>query len=530
MIGALFTNYLWLKMDQYPVEGHELMGLTPIAQIYRGLMDKQYPYSQLYDKILNSSGIFFGYPPLSFLVVLLFYLIFGPQGQMVVMVNSIYIVLAIVCVYLIGKHIFNKPTGLLAAFILSSFPGFIGFSRQYWIEFGLIGYVCLDLYLLLKTNFFENRKYSILLGIALALSFLHKYEFILFIIGPLLLLIYKSGVLKDISRLKWSNKLTNFILTLVLALGITSFLWVRYSKDILGRMFSVTFHNENAASQMIFPAFYLYSIAGLIGLIFLTLFFLSIIFLIIRAILKEDKRFHIAYLILGVIVSYTIFTLFLTKNTSHILAVLPFIAILISAALYFIKNRVVTIILTGVIFIYCLNLHLHYFYSPYPIEIINTLNRSTLTAQSHCEDYGICSFWPPRKERLEYAIKEISEYIKANSRREKNTNALVVFERRNFNNCIFKYYSLIGDYKIEFFYCCNPVSDISQPDFIIIEALEGESIAEILSREYDPVHDKERGNFKKIFKNGIGDFELIKIFKIPNGDKTALIYKRKKNF
>lgn len=542
LIGILLSNYLWLKIDGRPVEGHGLVGLVPAVQIYRELNGLENSFKN-YDHILGVYNETLFYPPLSFLAVTLFYLLFGLQGQMVVMVNSIYIAVALICIYLIGKDIFNKPTGLLAAFILSSFPGFIAFSRLYWIEFGLMAYVTLDLYLLLKTNFFENRKYSILLGISLALSFLHKIEFISFVIGPLLLVAYKSGVLKDIFQAKWSKKTAHLALTLGLAVALTSFWWGRYGKEILGRMlltshslsdFSKGFDNIAYVQKIVSLeslTFYPYCIAGLVGIIFLALLILSAIFLLIKVIISDEKRSYLLFLVISFIVPYIVFTFFVMKSSSHMLSILPCIAILIGAGLYFIKNKTFKIILTILIFAYCLNLHLYSFYSPYPIKILNTFNNFTLRYlyNPRYVNHDAFLFGLPRKERIEGTIQEILEYIKTDYHGGGYPSVLAVSSLEVFRNSIFEYYSLIGDYKIKFFSGFHlPLLNLSECEYIIIERLDQESAPEILSREY-PATDRERRDFKKIFKNGLKGFELIKIFKAPKENTSVFIYKKSLN-
>lgn len=526
IIGVLLSNYIWLKIDESPPWGHELSGVIPAVQVYRELKGMENPY-KLYDKILGKYNPLI--PPLSFLLVALFYLLFGLQGQMVLMVNSLYIALTLITVYLIGKHIFNTPTGLLAAFILSSFPGFIAFSRQYWIEFGLMAYVSLDLLFLLKTNFFENRKYSILLGISLALSFLHKYEFIFFIIGPLLLVIYKSGILKDILRLKWSSKLTNIILILILAIGLTSFWWVPYGKDIMRRTALVSLHiddqiqNKISSLQSILSfeslTYYLYSIKNFLGIIFLLFLFISIIFLLVR-IKQEKKKFYVLYFFLSIIVSFIVLSLLATKTFSHILPILPSMAILICASIYFIKFRLFKIALVSLIVLYCLNLHLHSFY---PIKILIDFNYYTAGLRSPPLHYFLATCNLPRQGQLERGIKEILEYIKVNSN-ARTQHVFVAYKNIEFAGSIFEYYSLIGNFQTRFFSPNRTISEFSECDYIIIEKSEGELMAEIFSRIYKPFIANVM--FKKIFQDGLKDFDLIKIYKIPNRNTEALIYRR----
>lgn len=93
LIGILFSNYLWLKIDKYPVEGHELQDLTPAARAYidltsKGNTSKPGLFNILNDFLKAGHQRASSYGPLSFSILLLFYFLFGLQGQMAVMVNK----------------------------------------------------------------------------------------------------------------------------------------------------------------------------------------------------------------------------------------------------------------------------------------------------------------------------------------------------------------------------------------------------------------------------------------------------------
>lgn len=541
--GVLLNNYIWLKIDGDPVGGHELLGLIPAVQAYKelkGLKDSSYDNPD-YDKILGRYNGSIVYPPLSFLIVILYYFLFGLQGQMVLMVNSIYIILTLVSVYLIAKEIFNERIGLLSAFILFSFPGYIGFSRcEYWIEFGMMAYVTLVLYFLLKTENFENRRYSILLGISLSLALLHKYEFVPFVIGPLLLVVYKSGMLKDVLKVKWSGKITNFILVLIVASVLSAFWWWPYGKLVFDRMFSAAIYDGRISCNIPYLqktlsaeslTYYLYSMRFLTGNFFLALFFSMLTFMIIKVLLRTESWFYILYLILSVIIPYIILTALVAKERAHILSALPSMAILIGAGLYFIKNKLFKIITIGSIFLYSLNLHLCPFYH---IKIRNALTHcATQLKFSPIRYFFTRAFTPSwwlelRRESLEVGINEILEYIERDSLGWKiSPKVLVLFKRWSFKNRIFEYYNLIGNYQFKFFSFCMPLSSLSEPDYIVLEGPVMEDFgAEILSRDYF-AWDPESANFKKTFKNGIKGFELIRTYKVPNGVTDVFIYKRK---
>lgn len=550
LIGVIIGNYIWLKIDQFPAEGHGLGALYPAVEIYMAKLKDIKGSGQLWQAIpaimLNKHCGALAYPPLSFLVLELFYILFGPQGQMVIMVNSIYIVLAIIFTYLIGKNIFNGFIGLLAVFILTSFPGFISFSRQYWIEFGLIGYVCLDIYLLLKTNLFENRKYSILLGISLALSFLHKYEFVIFLIGPLLLVIYESQVLKDILKARWSNRLMNFILVLAFSLGFSSFWWLRHGNDLIGRMFFAVFCRYDA--DKIVKASYLYNkfsydsltfylkvINSLTGRIFSIIFILSIIFIIIKIIKGHQKRFYLSYLILSFITPLFLYTFITMRGFSHMLSILYSIAILICAGIYFIKNRLFKIIVISLTVISALNLHLFSFYS-FKGPRLNVLAERILNKFNHFnldEKNLYPTFGPPRKEQAELAIEEMLEFINddyyGKGRVSVYPTIVAVPRREIFLNSSFGYYCLIKNYKLNFIYY-KSLLNLSECDYILIENSEkrsspDESIENLLSGVRNPWYDDDRTDIKKLIMESLRDFTLIKIYNIPDSNASIFIYK-----
>ncbi len=75
----------------------------------------------------------------------------------------------------------------MAAFLVCSFPIIFGFSRMYWPDFAMTAFVALSIWLLLKTGYFQSRKYSILFGISVGIGLLIKWPFIFYVIGPLLI-------------------------------------------------------------------------------------------------------------------------------------------------------------------------------------------------------------------------------------------------------------------------------------------------------------------------------------------------------
>ncbi|PIQ84905.1 MAG: hypothetical protein COV73_06420, partial [Candidatus Omnitrophica bacterium CG11_big_fil_rev_8_21_14_0_20_43_6] len=138
------------------------------------------------------------YPPLVPASFALFYFLFGLHTGMELLVNTIYLVCAMLAIYGIGRKISNEKVGVLAVFIFSSFPGVISYSRFIFAEFNLMCLIAISLFFLLKTEFFTSRRYSIIFGIFLGLTALTKWEFPLTMLAPCCLyLIYSQFTIKE---------------------------------------------------------------------------------------------------------------------------------------------------------------------------------------------------------------------------------------------------------------------------------------------------------------------------------------------
>ena len=107
------------------------------------------------------------------------------------MINMLYYVILIIAVYFIGKKMLDKKTGLLAAFIVSFYPGICGMSRQFEHDFPATAMVALCISSLLYTEDFKNTKYSLLFGISLGLGIFFRGQTLFFMIGPIGYVFYR---------------------------------------------------------------------------------------------------------------------------------------------------------------------------------------------------------------------------------------------------------------------------------------------------------------------------------------------------
>ena len=113
------------------------------------------------------------YPPFYHLSLIPLSLVFGFTLDTGVIGNSFYMVILILSTYGIGNILYSRNIGLLAAFLVSFYPIILSMSREYILSVMLVSITTLTYYLFLKSENFENKKYSFLFSIIYALSLIH---------------------------------------------------------------------------------------------------------------------------------------------------------------------------------------------------------------------------------------------------------------------------------------------------------------------------------------------------------------------
>ena len=121
-----------------------------------------------------------------------FYIIFGNTYENALYVNLIFMILASFFLYKLGISIAGEKEALLSVFVLNVFPLMIGMSREFLTEYGLMTFVIMWMYYLLRYDLFQKRKISCILGIILGLGMLMKISFILYIVFPTLFVLIRK--------------------------------------------------------------------------------------------------------------------------------------------------------------------------------------------------------------------------------------------------------------------------------------------------------------------------------------------------
>ncbi|MFA5198967.1 MAG: hypothetical protein WC432_05445, partial [Candidatus Omnitrophota bacterium] len=153
------------------------------------------------------------YPPFYMLAPLPFFFFGGLNFHLMAMVNLFYLGLLFFAVYRIGKMLYGVWVGLFCTVLLFFIPSILGFSRVTHMNIALTSILAFNVYLLLRSEFFSSRKFSLLSGITAGAGVLFSFEYWVFVSGPLLVclavMLFRKN--KDISAFKSAG---NFLLFL----------------------------------------------------------------------------------------------------------------------------------------------------------------------------------------------------------------------------------------------------------------------------------------------------------------------------
>ena len=169
----IVNNYLFIKQDIGIKENDN--------HFYRSI--------KYYDKFMMNEDIdltHIRYPPLVYLTTSVFYVFRGLSAETARLSMVVFGIIFLLSMFGIGYEMGGNFGGFSVMALAAASPHIQYFSRLYFLDFPQTALTALSLYLLLKTDFFRNKKFSILFGIAFALSMLTKWSTIFFMIVPVM--------------------------------------------------------------------------------------------------------------------------------------------------------------------------------------------------------------------------------------------------------------------------------------------------------------------------------------------------------
>ncbi len=178
------------------------------------------------------------YPPSIYISTALLYLLLGTSLVVARATILLFLLCAALATYGIGRRLMNEKAGVLAAILLICYPLILEDSKVYMTEVPLTAMVALGIYLLLRTREFQERSFSLMLGIALGFGALTKWLFPAFVIGPLVLCAIRgfssASLVRSGSARALQHRLWNLTSMLLLALIVASPWYVLHASQIIG--------------------------------------------------------------------------------------------------------------------------------------------------------------------------------------------------------------------------------------------------------------------------------------------------------
>lgn len=263
-----------------------------------------------------------------------------------IVTNGIFYVTTIFGIYFLTKIYLSRLASFLASFIFMFYGWPLLHVHLTYSETATSALCLLSILFLIKSNLFQNRKYSILFGLFLGLGLLTRWTTVVYVFGPLVYVLYQ--IVKK-NFFKEREILINFALSIFLTIILsvypyyTNYYWVMqyfYGTRTGGPMWQMVAEQERNPLSLYSLTFYLTTFEQL-GIFY----FILIVAGFILALRKKSK---LRPILLAVVVTYMFFSYALLKTDRHIIPIFPYLAILSASVFDHIKNNKYK---TGLIFI-----------------------------------------------------------------------------------------------------------------------------------------------------------------------------------
>jgi len=352
-MGHCLLNYVWIEKDTW----------YPFTDSFT-YFNKSY---SIYKYGGDSIAGFFGAviktckfrPPLVFLGPLPFFSLMGVSYKACLIPNFAYLLVLMLSVYGIGSRMFGKPEGLLAAFLVSTYPEIISLSRVYLLDLPMIAATTLCIFTLMLTDRFRSLPYSILFGVVFGMVFLVKWTSLVFIVPPAIAwLVWPER--EDAWKWPELKQLRNLCLSVAVSFLIASWWILPNLKPVVVEVFRASFGSRTPQYSLGVPFFHPKRLLYYPGVVlsqdvaFFVLFFLGVATFVWRIYRNGAVRAeHTALLVAWILVPYAVFTYSPKAWPRFVAPFLPGLCLMASAGLLSLKNMRVRRCLVTISVVFC---------------------------------------------------------------------------------------------------------------------------------------------------------------------------------
>lgn len=331
----LINNFIWLKLNVYPHGPDEFSHLLIAQNFYNGIISGQIEYLiKLFKSSTNAI-----WPPFFHFTAAVSCFVSGASHISSLIINLLYLLILLFSVYSIGCKLYNKKVGILAVLLISLYPMVFRYSRFFGLDFAQMSIVCFSICFLIYTEYFSNRKFSILFGISIGLGMLIKWAFVLFLAGPLVCIILQAVFLRAKRNIRLHTVSVNMFLSLLIGTLILLTWYLPSHAAVVTRLkmffWTIVYHHSG---KLLMPEISV--ISGIVQIFdYLRLlvneqisFFFFLVFILAVPFFFR-KRFNKLFLISWYIFPYIALSLSSYKEGRFMLSSLPAIALISAAGL-----------------------------------------------------------------------------------------------------------------------------------------------------------------------------------------------------
>src|SRR5262245_27042998 len=184
---SVVNTAVWLLLDTRPPRWDEANYLTLSLKHHAALTADG--VGPLVQSLLNLDP---QRPPLVPALAVPAYLVLGKRLEVPLAVNLVAFAVVVLAVYGLGARLVSGRCGLLAAFLISVYPGVYSLARLFLLDFCDMVLVAVALYCLIMTDSFSERGPALTFGLMAGPGLLCRAFFPIFLLGPLGVSLYAA--------------------------------------------------------------------------------------------------------------------------------------------------------------------------------------------------------------------------------------------------------------------------------------------------------------------------------------------------
>lgn len=345
LVAAIFIlNLRWVQLETRPPQWDMARHLWN-SLVYLG----RFKTVNLTELIGNYSY----YPPLVYWLTIPIYLVFGISVASAVAINGLFLAVLALSTYGIGRQLWNRRAGLLAVVFLLTTPMMVSQFKGYELDGPVSALVALAIYLLIRSDQFSRRRFSLMFGLTCGLGLLTKWTFPL-IMGLPILVAASQAALRSWRDRTWS-RLTNLGWAALIAYSVACFWyarnWLDLRMDLLQNGIQQgRFEGDPKIGSLSANFWYLDALVN--RQLYLIPLACLVIGLVVAVKRRQDLKRQL-YPLLLVIGSYSVFALMGNKDSRYTLPMLVGVAILATYWISLLPRRPQKIV-SGILIGYCL--------------------------------------------------------------------------------------------------------------------------------------------------------------------------------